>query len=106
MCNLNKLTPATFMLPTVIPCVVQRYIRFAFVFLSLADPLVRFGFFFYLPFCFCLRSSVFKSSNVLPRFSCALFGTCGSFLVSLFIMGIVAALARRGASPWSTPAGL
>ena len=116
--SLNKLTPAIFMLPIVIPAFYQRVFLATFLFFTRTDPFVRF---FLLPL-YLFWSSVCVSP--LPNFPFSLLllqiGLCWAlprfctiplrdylpYIFASFISGIVVAHAQRGAFPLSTPAGL
>ncbi len=88
--TLNRLIPAMFRLPTVIPAYSQRVWRAILCFLYLADPFV---FLF-----FCLFSVYFSPYCPFP--------TVIFSFPFLFISDISVAHAQRGAFPYSTPAGL
>jgi hypothetical protein len=88
--SLNKLTPAIFMLPIVIPAFYQRVFLAIFLFFIRAEPFV---FLFYFLFTSYLRSGYPFPTAIYP-FSL------------LFISKNVVAHAQWGAFPYSTLAGL
>jgi hypothetical protein len=71
--SLNKLTPAMFKHPTFMPWDSQRFNRSVFDFFSLADPFVRFFYFYtfaYFPF--------FRSLKIILVFCISLSSVSGS----------------------------
>jgi hypothetical protein len=60
--SLNRLTPAIFMLPIVIPAFSQRVFLAIFLFLTRAEPFVRF---FFLQLCGCCPTVYLFS---IPKF--------------------------------------
>ena len=116
--SLNKLTPAILMLPINIPDFFHLLCLAILLFLSRADPFVR----FLLLFCsiFCLPVTIFSLflSSIFLLFAVSYpFWVLSryyavplrDYLLSLrfsIICGIVVAHAQRGAFPLSTPAGL
>ena len=106
------------MLPIVIPAFYQRVFLAIFLFLTRAEPFVRFFLLHFYGFCptvylfpipkfpFSSLLLLFGPFWALPR-SCTI--PVREFLPVLFssiITGIVVAHAQRGAFPYSTPAGL
>ena len=116
--SLNKLTPAIFMLPITIPDFFHLLCLSSLLFLSRADPFVRFFLLFYFTCCPPVTiSSLFFSSSfllfssscpfwALPRYSAVPLRDYLLYFRSAIICGIVVAHALRGAFPYSTPAGL